>query len=122
MELIANVVVREKRMDWDFNKIVWGIFFVVVVVDYQLRVLLQQYVPDLFVHDNLATVIYGIVLIYYDYCLKSKKRAGVPEGIHLFIKHHYYVKGIFAISCLFMVKSRFLHCDKLIEIRKKYSI
>ena len=61
MELIANVVVQEKRMDWDFNKIVWGICFVVVVVNYQLRVLLQQYVPDLFVHDNLATVIYGIV-------------------------------------------------------------
>ena len=28
----------------------------------------------------------------------------------------------FAISCLFMVKSRFLHCGELIEIRKKYSI
>ena len=34
---------------------------------------------------------------------KKKKKAGVLEGIHLFIKHH-YVKGIFAISCLFMVE------------------
>lgn len=33
----------------------------------------------------------------------KKKKAGVLEGIHLFIKHH-YVKGIFAISCLFMVE------------------
>lgn len=34
---------------------------------------------------------------------KKKKKAGVLEGIHLFIKHN-YVKGIFAISCLFMVE------------------
>jgi len=34
---------------------------------------------------------------------KKKKGAGVLEGLHLFIKHH-YVKGIFAISCLFMVE------------------
>lgn len=34
---------------------------------------------------------------------KKKKGAGVLEGIHLFIKHN-YVKGIFAISCLFMVE------------------
>lgn len=34
---------------------------------------------------------------------KKKKKSGVLEGIHLFIKHH-YVKGIFAISCLFMVE------------------
>jgi AAA family ATP:ADP antiporter len=33
----------------------------------------------------------------------KKKKAGVLEGIHLFIKHN-YVKGIFAISCLFMVE------------------
>eukprot|EP00550_Attheya_septentrionalis_P003421 CAMPEP_0198293896 /NCGR_PEP_ID=MMETSP1449-20131203/19418_1 /TAXON_ID=420275 /ORGANISM="Attheya septentrionalis, Strain CCMP2084" /LENGTH=690 /DNA_ID=CAMNT_0043993649 /DNA_START=95 /DNA_END=2167 /DNA_ORIENTATION=+ len=34
---------------------------------------------------------------------KKKEKAGVLEGIHLFIQHH-YVKGIFAISCLFMVE------------------
>jgi len=34
---------------------------------------------------------------------KKKKGAGVLEGIHLFVKHN-YVKGIFAISCLFMVE------------------
>jgi len=34
---------------------------------------------------------------------EKKKKAGVLEGIHLFIKHN-YVKGIFAISCLFMVE------------------
>mmetsp|Transcript_2902 Transcript_2902/g.5436 ORF Transcript_2902/g.5436 Transcript_2902/m.5436 type:complete len:707 (+) Transcript_2902:117-2237(+) len=39
---------------------------------------------------------------------KKKKQggrasAGVLEGIHLFIRHN-YVKGIFAISCLFMVE------------------
>jgi len=34
---------------------------------------------------------------------KKKEKAGVLEGLHLFAKHH-YVKGIFAISCLFMVE------------------
>ncbi len=34
---------------------------------------------------------------------KKKKGAGVMEGLHLFVEHN-YVKGIFAISCLFMVE------------------
>ena len=34
---------------------------------------------------------------------KKKQSAGVLEGVFLFIKHN-YVKGIFAISCLFMVE------------------
>jgi len=34
---------------------------------------------------------------------KKKEKAGVLEGLHLFAKHN-YVKGIFAISCLFMVE------------------
>ena len=34
---------------------------------------------------------------------KPKPKAGILEGIHLFMKHN-YVKGIFAISCLFMVE------------------
>mmetsp|Transcript_7570 Transcript_7570/g.10873 ORF Transcript_7570/g.10873 Transcript_7570/m.10873 type:complete len:664 (-) Transcript_7570:74-2065(-) len=33
----------------------------------------------------------------------KKKGAGVLEGVHLFVKHN-YVKGIFAISCLFMIE------------------
>lgn len=33
---------------------------------------------------------------------KSKEKAGILEGLHLFWKYN-YVKGIFAISCLFMV-------------------
>jgi len=34
---------------------------------------------------------------------KKKGKAGVLEGLHLFVKYN-YVKGIFAISCLFMVE------------------
>jgi ATP:ADP antiporter, AAA family len=34
--------------------------------------------------------------------VKHKEKAGVLEGLELFAKHN-YVKGIFAISCLFMV-------------------
>lgn len=34
---------------------------------------------------------------------KKKKGAGVLEGLHLFVRYN-YVKGIFAISCLFMVE------------------
>jgi AAA family ATP:ADP antiporter len=34
---------------------------------------------------------------------KKKERPGILEGLVLFWKHH-YVKGIFAISCLFMVE------------------
>ena len=34
---------------------------------------------------------------------KKKNKAGVLEGLYLFMKHN-YVKGIFAISCLFMVE------------------
>lgn len=34
---------------------------------------------------------------------KNKEKAGVLEGLHLFARHN-YVKGIFAISCLFMVE------------------
>jgi ATP:ADP antiporter, AAA family len=33
----------------------------------------------------------------------KKPKAGVWEGLHLFVKHN-YIKGIFAISCLFMVE------------------
>jgi AAA family ATP:ADP antiporter len=33
----------------------------------------------------------------------NKPKAGVLEGLHLFAKHN-YIKGIFAISCLFMVE------------------
>ena len=33
----------------------------------------------------------------------KKAKAGVLEGLHLFVQHN-YVKGIFAISCLFMVE------------------
>lgn len=33
----------------------------------------------------------------------KKAKAGILEGLHLFAKHN-YVKGIFAISCLFMVE------------------
>lgn len=33
----------------------------------------------------------------------KKNKAGVLEGLHLFVQHN-YVKGIFAISCLFMVE------------------
>ena len=35
--------------------------------------------------------------------VKKKEKAGVLEGLHLFVKYN-YVKGIFAISCLFMVE------------------
>mmetsp|Transcript_3903 Transcript_3903/g.10733 ORF Transcript_3903/g.10733 Transcript_3903/m.10733 type:complete len:692 (-) Transcript_3903:325-2400(-) len=35
--------------------------------------------------------------------LKKKAKAGVLEGLRLFAKHN-YIKGIFAISCLFMVE------------------
>lgn len=34
---------------------------------------------------------------------KKKSGAGILEGLHLFVQHN-YVKGIFAISCLFMVE------------------
>ena len=34
---------------------------------------------------------------------RKKEKAGVLEGLKLFIKYH-YVKGIFAISCLFMIE------------------
>lgn len=34
---------------------------------------------------------------------KQKNKAGILEGLHLFVEHN-YVKGIFAISCLFMVE------------------
>ena len=34
---------------------------------------------------------------------KKKNKAGILEGIHLFVEHN-YVKGIFAISCLFMIE------------------
>jgi AAA family ATP:ADP antiporter len=34
---------------------------------------------------------------------KKKKGAGILEGLYLFCEHH-YIKGIFAISCLFMVE------------------
>lgn len=35
--------------------------------------------------------------------VKKKKNSGVLEGLHLFVKYN-YVKGIFAISCLFMIE------------------
>lgn len=40
---------------------------------------------------------------------KKKEKAGVLEGLRLFWDHN-YVKGIFAISCLFMVEGMFCFC------------
>ncbi len=34
---------------------------------------------------------------------KKKPKAGILEGIHLFVSHN-YVKGIFAISCLYEIE------------------
>ncbi|GMH52358.1 hypothetical protein TrLO_g4397 [Triparma laevis f. longispina] len=42
-------------------------------------------------------------IVKADTSKSSKKGAGIMEGINLFITHN-YVKGIFAISCLFMVE------------------
>ncbi|KAL7438844.1 hypothetical protein ACHAXH_009193 [Discostella pseudostelligera] len=43
------------------------------------------------------------VLEVKDASTTKKEKPGILEGIHLFVKHN-YVKGIFAISCLFMVE------------------
>mmetsp|Transcript_21892 Transcript_21892/g.28338 ORF Transcript_21892/g.28338 Transcript_21892/m.28338 type:complete len:636 (+) Transcript_21892:232-2139(+) len=51
---------------------------------------------------------------------KKKKSAGVLEGVHLFIKHN-YVKGIFAISCLFMVEVTIIDYTMKMLARKHFA-
>jgi AAA family ATP:ADP antiporter len=41
--------------------------------------------------------------------VKKKPKAGILEGIHLFVNHN-YVKGIFAISCLYEVEVTIVVC------------
>jgi hypothetical protein len=45
---------------------------------------------------------------------KKKDKAGMFEGLHLFYKHN-YIKGIFAISCLFMVRANPICCFSWVE-------
>ncbi|KAL7528403.1 hypothetical protein ACHAXR_002430 [Thalassiosira sp. AJA248-18] len=49
-----------------------------------------------------------------------KPKAGILEGIHLFMKHN-YVKGIFAISCLFMVEVTIVDYTMKVLAREHFS-
>ncbi len=51
---------------------------------------------------------------------KPKNKAGILEGIHLFMKHN-YVKGIFAISCLFMVEVTIVDYTMKVLAREHFS-
>jgi len=52
---------------------------------------------------HLYVSLYGVQTESNHSAAASKPRTGVWEGLRLFYQHH-YVKGIFAISCLFMVE------------------
>ncbi|KAL3790715.1 hypothetical protein ACHAWO_013534 [Cyclotella atomus] len=51
---------------------------------------------------------------------KPKGKAGILEGIHLFMKYN-YVKGIFAISCLFMVEVTIVDYTMKVLARERFS-
>ena len=51
---------------------------------------------------------------------KPKAKAGILEGIHLFMKYN-YVKGIFAISCLFMVEVTIVDYTMKVLARERFS-
>ncbi|KAL7488135.1 hypothetical protein ACHAW6_013732 [Cyclotella cf. meneghiniana] len=51
---------------------------------------------------------------------KPKAKAGILEGIHLFMKYN-YVKGIFAISCLFMVEVTIVDFTMKVLARERFS-
>mmetsp|Transcript_19744 Transcript_19744/g.44829 ORF Transcript_19744/g.44829 Transcript_19744/m.44829 type:complete len:616 (-) Transcript_19744:219-2066(-) len=51
---------------------------------------------------------------------KKKENAGVMEGIYLFVEHH-YIKGIFAISCLFMVEVTIVDYTMKVLAKEYYS-
>jgi len=51
---------------------------------------------------------------------KKKNKAGILEGIHLFMEHN-YVKGIFAISCLFMVEVTIVDYTMKVLAREHFS-
>lgn len=51
---------------------------------------------------------------------KPKPKAGILEGIHLFMKYN-YVKGIFAISCLFMVEVTIVDYTMKVLARERFS-
>lgn len=50
----------------------------------------------------------------------KKKKAGVMEGLTLFWKHH-YIKGIFAISCLFMVEVTIVDYTMKVLAKEEFS-
>lgn len=52
--------------------------------------------------------------------LKKGNKAGILEGIHLFVEHN-YVKGIFAISCLFMVEVTIVDYTMKVLAREYFS-
>jgi AAA family ATP:ADP antiporter len=51
---------------------------------------------------------------------KKSNKAGILEGIHLFVEHN-YVKGIFAISCLFMVEVTIVDYTMKVLAREYFS-
>lgn len=51
---------------------------------------------------------------------KKGNKAGILEGIHLFVEHN-YVKGIFAISCLFMVEVTIVDYTMKVLAREHFS-
>jgi len=75
----------------------------------------------------LQLTMYGYISVYgpgpksvADEGGKKKKGAGVMEGIYLFVEHN-YIKGIFAISCLFMVEVTIVDYTMKVLAKEYYS-
>ncbi|KAH8097520.1 TLC ATP/ADP transporter [Aureococcus anophagefferens] len=78
-----------------------------------------------------GTIRYGVPTIYFCGALcmaeaeaaasggKKKAKAGMTEGLVLFWKYH-YVKGIFALSCLFMVEVTILDYSMKVLAKGKF--
>jgi len=75
----------------------------------------------------LQLTMYGYISVYgtgeksvEDGGGKKKKGSGVMEGIYLFVEHD-YIKGIFAISCLFMVEVTIVDFTMKVLAKEYYS-
>lgn len=84
-----------------------------------LQVTMWIYVKMFGVNDDSPQVEEGAIVEKQEE-KKPKAKAGILEGIHLFMKYN-YVKGIFAISCLFMVEVTIVDYTMKVLARERFS-
>ena len=96
--ILGPTVVTVKTGDWGIAGVYWVGAFCMLGVVGSIYTYINKYGCEPAASSDAGATLQASVSPS-----KPKKGAGVLEGLHLFVAHN-YVKGIFAISCLFMVE------------------